>query len=337
MPRRPSPRAGARAGRGTAGPAARRRGRRRRSPPRRRRTPAGVTRARASAGDGGEHAGLGRGLFRRRRQRLGETRVERLEPRHDLEAQDVARVQRRGVGDVFAVLDARRPAVVADLAGAETEQRPRHLAVARPHADEPTRRGVLGEPVEDGLGLVVAVVRGHQGVVAVLRGKLARAAVPQLAGARLEVPAGDAAAHALHVQRHRGGRAGALDDVAVAVGVGAAQAVVDVQRGQAQAEAQVAVHAGQQGEQRHRVGAAGEQEQGALARAERPGPGGVVHDAALEPEARGGQARHRGLRTRGRDRCAAWPRRGRGWWPPASPGRARARRCRVRRSRCRNS
>ena len=134
-----------------------------------------------------------------------------------------------------------RAAVLPDLGRADAEQRPREVAVARPHAREAARRRVLGQPVEHRLRLVVAVVRGDDDVVAVLRGELARAAVPLRAGARLEVLAGEPAAQALHVQRHAGGRAGALDDQAVAVGVGAAQAVVHVQRRERQTEAEAAV------------------------------------------------------------------------------------------------
>ena len=118
---------------------------------------------------------------------------------------------------VLAVLDGRRAAVLPDLGRAHAEQGPREIAVARPHPHECARGRVLGQPVQHCLGLVIAVVRGDDDAIPVDPGELTSAAVTLGAGACLEVLAGEAAAEALHVQRHAGGGAGALDDQAVAV------------------------------------------------------------------------------------------------------------------------
>ena len=143
---------------------------------------------------------------RRRGQRLGDARVERLEPRQDLEAQDVARVQRRARWSRPRRTRCRRARQYSLISAAPRhEQRPRQIAVARPHAGQAARRRVLGEPVQDRLGLVVAVVGRDDDVVAVLarrapaRGRTAgRARAP---GSRR--PA-SCAAQAHHVQRHAG-------------------------------------------------------------------------------------------------------------------------------------
>ena len=128
-----------------------------------------------------------------------------------------------------------------------------------------------------------------------LRREIARAPVARLAGALLEVRPVQRAAQALHVQRHTRLRAGTLDDAPVAVRVGAAQAVVDVERREGESQAEPAVRGPQEREQRHGVGAAGEQQQRPLARAQRAGAGDAVGDAALEPEADCWQDRHGAL------------------------------------------
>ena len=173
-----------------------------------------ATRRRASRHDRGQHVGLGGGLQRRGRQRLGEARVERLEPRHDLVAQHVARVARPWRWSRRRRRRCRRRAQYARISAApDAQQRPRHVAVARPHPREAARARVLRQPVQHRLRLVVAVVTGDDGEAALAR---PRPHVRTDSAGRAPAPGSrrprSGCSRRTHVQRHAGRRAGALHD-----------------------------------------------------------------------------------------------------------------------------
>ena len=90
---------------------------------------------------------------------------------------------------ILAILQSPRVAELSDLRRSQAKQRPCYQSIPGPHAHEPARSGVLDEPVQDCLGLVVAVVRRHDRGTSVRGGDLAGVAVPQIAGPRLKVAA----------------------------------------------------------------------------------------------------------------------------------------------------
>ena len=173
----------------------------------------------------------------------------------------VARVDPLRVGHVLTEGDAARATVHPDLCRAEAEQRPRQLAVPRPHPRQAARRRVLRQPVDDGLRLIVAIVRRDDDVVAARCGELARALVPQRPGPSLEATPSQGAAELHDVQRQAGRGARLGHDAAVASRILAAHAVVNVERRQRQAQVQGVVHRPDQIEQRHGIGPAREQQQ----------------------------------------------------------------------------
>jgi len=239
---------------------------------------------------GGDDLALGRRDPGRGRERLGDAGIEAREPRQHFMTHDVTRVDRRRVGHVLAELDAACGAVGADLVGAQAEQRPRESGaplralLARPHPYEPLRRGVLRQPVHDGLGLVVAVVRGRHDRAGAPRSLLPGALVAQFPGARLEVGAAQAPlqGHDLEVDAGRG--AGPDDDLTVACRIGAPQAIVHVQRGEPEAEAEPLIGGADQGQHGHRIRAAGEHEEDALAAAHHVAPRDERGHPALHPQ-----------------------------------------------------
>jgi len=128
-------------------------------------------------------------------------------------------------------------------------------------------------------------VGGGDDVAAARGGELGRALVAERAGAGLETGAAESTPQADDMERHPGRLAAARDDLAVPIGVGAAGAVVDMQGREAQLQAEARVDARQQGEKRHRVGAAGQHQQHVLSGAKHVLPLHEAGHAPLEAEA----------------------------------------------------
>ena len=192
------------------------------------------------------------------RKPFREARVDGLQLWQHLKAKPIARIHGLPVGDVLAIGDSPRAAVRPHLVRVQAEQRTDELAVERRHAGQGRGRGILGEPVQHGLCLVVPVVGRGGARVAVLCRQDAGGVVAKFPRPLLEVGAAQAGRSLDHVELHtvRGTRL--LDDPAVSPGVRAPQTVVHMQGGGCDTEGQLTVAQKEQLQHCHGVGPAGE-------------------------------------------------------------------------------
>ena len=196
-------------------------------------------------------------MARGARQRLAPARVALGEQRRDTHPDETAREGIRRVAFILDPFKAMLARVGADRLARYVEQRTHeHTSMearALRHATGPTRSGAAQQVHQHGLGLVVELVSQREHV----EGQLGERRIARRAGSGFQALPAFGDAHAAHRERHLQPLAQCAAEARPAVGV-RAQAVMDVRRRHLLALCQRV-------QQHHRIDAAGEAYENALA------------------------------------------------------------------------